>query len=414
MEQEKIVKPIQWREPIIVTFISVLSLLMAFTAAGESKFNFKNATSWFQIPVWHFSSVIMCLVMFIIVLLCTGLIWYQAIKRKTPSKIALIVGIVAFIISVLAWMVGGSSATMPIVVLLAGGLTLSVPVAAGSLSGVLCERTGIINIAIEGQLLFGAFMGCIIGNVAGGNVWVGLIAAPIGGALVGALLGLFTIKLRTNHIVVGVVLNMLILGVTNFLYSTLLAEDQSLNTAIKLNNWKIPILGDIPIIGPILFNQSLLVYLLYALIIALQVGFFRTRWGLRSRACGEHPKAADTVGIKVNRMRWLNVILGGAVAGLGGAAFTLNANLGFAQNMSAGMGFIGLAAMILGGWNPIGAVAASLLFGFTTQLGLLMPTLGSPIPSDFLLMLPYIITIFAVAGFVGRVRPPAAEGIPYP
>lgn len=414
MEQEKVIQPMQWREPIILTFVSLLSLLMAFTAAGESKFSFKNATSWFKIPVWNFSSVIMCMLMLILVLSCSALVWYQAIQRKPASKIALVIGIIAFVISVLAWMVGGSTATMPIVVLLAGGLTLSVPVAAGSLSGVLCERTGIINIAIEGQLLFGAFMGCVIGNLAGGNVWIGLLAAPIGGAIVGALLGLFTIKFRTNHIVVGVVLNMLVLGVTNFLYSTLLAENQNLNVAVRLPEWKIPILGDIPVLGPILFEQSLLVYLLYILIILLQIGLFKTRWGLRSRACGEHPKAADTVGIKVNQMRWLNVILGGAVAGLGGAAFTLNADLGFAQNMTAGMGFIGLAAMILGGWNPIGAVAASLLFGFTTQLGLLMPTLGSPIPSDFLLMLPYIITIFAVAGFVGSVRPPAAEGIPYP
>ena len=175
----------------------------------------------------------------------------------------------------------------------------------------------------------------------------------------------------------------------------------------------IPLLSDIPVVGPVLFDQTILVYLMYALIFGLQFMLFRSRWGLRTRAVGEHPKAADTVGIKVNVRRVWNTILGGAIAGLGGAFFTVGSGLAFGREMSAGQGYIALAAMILGKWNPWGAVMAALLFGFSKNLGNVLSSIGSGVPSELLLMLPYVITILAVAGFVGRVRPPAAEGVPY-
>jgi simple sugar transport system permease protein len=161
------------------------------------------------------------------------------------------------------------------------------------------------------------------------------------------------------------------------------------------------------------FRQSLLVYLMYIVVVGLQIMVFRSRWGLRLRACGEHPKAADTVGIKVNRTRVRNTILGGAIAGLGGAYFTVAAGLAFGKEMSAGKGFIALAAMILGKWNPKGAVAAALLFGFSDTLAVALGTMNTPIPSDILHMTPYLLTILAVAGLVGRVRAPAAEGTFY-
>jgi simple sugar transport system permease protein len=173
------------------------------------------------------------------------------------------------------------------------------------------------------------------------------------------------------------------------------------------------VLSEIPVVGPVLFRQTLLVYVMYVLVIVLQVMLFRSRWGLRTRAVGEHPKAADTVGIKVNTRRVCNVVLGGAIAGLGGAFFTLGSGLAFGREMSAGQGYIALAAMILGRWSPRGAVLAALLFGFSKNLGNVLSTIGSTVPSELLLMLPYLITIFAVAGFVGRVRPPAANGVPY-
>ena len=241
------------------------------------------------------------------------------------------------------------------------------------------------------------------------------MGAPIAGALVAVLLALFTVKYRVDHIIVGVVLNMLVVGLTSFLYSTWLKfNENTLNRPMPLKSLAIPVLSDIPIIGPVLFKQSLLVYLMYLAVIVLNFALFRSRWGLRSRACGEHPKAADTVGINVNLYRWRNVLRGGALAGLGGAYFTVGAGLAFSKDMAAGNGFIALAAMILGKWNPKGAVAASLLFGFATALGYVMQSVNSPIPTDFLLMIPYIVTILAVAGFVGRVRPPAMEGKPYP
>ncbi|NCD21024.1 MAG: ABC transporter permease, partial [Actinobacteria bacterium] len=205
-----------------------------------------------------------------------------------------------------------------------------------------------------------------------------------------------------------------VVGLTNFFFSTVLTQNSDTwNARQRLPELPIPLLSEIPIIGPVLFRQTILVYLMYAVVILLNIFVFRSRWGLRMRAVGEHPKAADTVGIKVNRTRVINTIFAGAIAGLGGAAFTVGAGLAFGKEMSAGQGFIALAAMILGKWNPYGALGAALLFGFSKNLGNLLSSIGTPVPSEFLLMLPYLITIFAVAGFVGRVRPPAAENIPY-
>jgi simple sugar transport system permease protein len=240
------------------------------------------------------------------------------------------------------------------------------------------------------------------------------VPAAVAGGLVGAVLAWFAVSYRVNQIIVGVVLNTLIIGLTGFLFATVLSDNKALwNTRMPLPRVRIPVLAEIPVLGPVLFNQTVLIYLMYVIVVVLQIMLFRSRWGLRTRAVGEHPKAADTVGIKVNPRRVWNTILGGAVAGLGGAFFTVGSGLAFGREMSAGNGFIALAAMILGKWNPWGAVLAALLFGFSKNLGNVLSTIGSGVPSELLLMLPYIITIFAVAGFVGRVRPPAAEGIPY-
>jgi len=210
------------------------------------------------------------------------------------------------------------------------------------------------------------------------------------------------------------VLNVLVIGVTSYLFSTVLASDAStFNSPPGLPVIPIPVLSQIPVLGPVLFRQTVLVYAMYVIVALLQVMIFRSRWGLRLRAVGEHPKAADTVGIKVNRTRMRNTILGGAVAGLGGAFFTVAAGLAFGKEMTNGKGYIALAAMILGRWSPKGALAAALLFGFANNLQLQLNIIGTPIPSQIMLMTPYVVTIFAVAGLVGKVRAPAAEGIPY-
>lgn len=320
---------------------------------------------------------------------------------------------VAFVLTFLVWVGAGRATVIPVTTLLSGALALSVPLVFGALCGVVCERSGIVNIAIEGRLLGGAFLAAVVGSLTS-SAYLGMIAAPVAGVLVGAILAFFAVRYWVDQIIVGVVLNVLVVGVTAFLFSTVLTENKATwNAGQRLPALPIPGLSEIPVIGPVLFRQTLLVYLMYAAVIVLQIWIFRSRWGLRMQAVGEHPKAADTVGIKVNRTRVLNTLLGGAIAGLGGAFFTVGSGLAFGKEMSAGQGYIALAAMILGRWNPTGAVAAALLFGFSRNLGNVLSTIGSNVPSEFLLMLPYVVTIFAVAGLVGRVRAPAAENIPY-
>ncbi len=323
---------------------------------------------------------------------------------------------VVFLVGFMIWIVAGGRDPEPSISLgglMAGAVTLAVPLVFGSLSGVLCERAGVVNIAIEGQLLLGAFSAAVVATVTG-NVYVGLISAAVAGALVSLVLAVVSIKYLVNQIIVGVVLNVLISGLTSFLFSTLLTADpEHLNKPGRLQAVDIPFLADIPIIGPILFHQSLVGYLMYVAVIVVYVGLFHTKWGLRVRAVGEHPQAADTVGINVNRTRFINVLMGGAIAGIGGSFFTLVSVDAFSKDMSGGRGYIALAAMIFGRWNPIGAFLAALLFGFADNLQSIITIIGSPVPSQFMAMLPYALTVIAVAGLVGRSRPPAADGIPY-
>jgi simple sugar transport system permease protein len=290
---------------------------------------------------------------------------------------------------------------------------VSTPLIFGSLGGVISERVGVVNIAIEGQLLAGAFTAALVAT-ATGSAWAGLRAARIAGAAVSAVLAAFAIKYLVDQVIVGVVLNVLVIGLTSFLYSTVMVGDPDLfNKPARFERLPIPLLSDIPVIGPIVFNQSLIVYAMFLLVPLVWFGLFKTRWGLRLRAVGEHPKAADTVGIKVARTRFWNVLLAGVIVGGGGAFFTLVAIGSFTKEMTNGAGFIALAAVIFGQWNPIKATLAALLFGFATNLQSTLSIVGSPVPSEFMLMLPYLVTIFAVAGLVGFSRPPAASGKPY-
>lgn len=409
-----IVTPVHWRDPILTSVMAALALIMAITAQGISRVSFNGATSWFDMGEFNIPAFPVTAALSVIAVGITVLVWRKALARTPiPGMYVGLVGL-AFVLTFLLWIMAGRDAyTLPIVSLLTGGLAFATPLVFGALSGAVCERSGVINIAIEGQMLFGAFIAVIAASTMG-TPYAALFIAPLAGMLLAVLLALFTIKFRADHIVVGVVLNMLALGVTSFLFSTLMRNIPSLNSVTSLPKWGIPVLKDIPVLGPVLFNQSVLVYLMFAAVITLQYLLFNSRWGLRTRACGEHPKAADTVGIKVNRIRWQNVILGGALAGLGGVFFTVAQGLAFSQNVTAGNGFIALAAMILGRWNPKGALSAALLFGFATNLGLVMQTVQAPIPAEFLLMTPYLVTILAVAGFVGAVRAPAAEGKAYP
>ena len=331
---------------------------------------------------------------------------------RIARRVAAGVCVAALAVAFLCWADAGRI-PLPFTSLLSTTVDSAIPLMLGALSGCLCERSGVINVAIEGQLLTSAFGAAVVAS-AFGSIWLGLLAGPLCGVLIAALLGLFALRYRVDQIVLGIVLDLFASGITAYLYDAALVPFANrLNSPATFGAYKIPLLGDIPIVGPVLFDSTIFLYITYVAIFAVQVGLFSTRWGLRVRSVGEHPTAADTVGINVNATRWRNVLLGGAVAGIGGAYLTIGSVGAFGKTMSSGLGFIALAAMIFGRWTPLGGVAAALLFGFMTALSGVLGTINSPIPSDVLLMFPYVATIVAVAGLVGRGRPPKADGQPY-
>jgi simple sugar transport system permease protein len=321
-----------------------------------------------------------------------------------------------FVIALLCWADTGSWANgipVNVVSLLQNTLVDSIPLILGALAGCMGERAGVINIAIEGQLLIGAFTAAVVASVVG-SLFFGLLGGSLAGGLVGSVLALFAIRFRVDQIILGVVLNVLVSGITGYLYDRLLVPNANVyNTGSTFSALKVPGLGDIPVIGPIFFDSTIFLYMTYAAIIAVQTGLFSTRWGLRVRAVGEHPQAADTVGIKVLGIRYGNLIMGGMLAGIGGAFLTIGSVGTFNKDMSSGLGYIALAAMIFGRWTPLGSVGAALLFGFTEALSGFLGSISVPISPYLLGMLPYVATIIAVAGLVGKVRAPAADGKPY-
>ena len=350
-------------------------------------------------------------VVFGILIVLTVGAFLRAWMYRKPSLWLMIGYSVLAVFAFLVWASAGG--IVPVTSLLFGAVSLSVPLVFGALGGVIGERAGVVNVAIEGQLLLGAFSAALLSSITG-NPFVGLVGAMIGGVLVASVLAAFAIKYLVEQVIVGVVLNVLVTGLTGFLYGALLAPNElTLNTPVRFPRVAIPLLSDIPIIGPVLFNQTFIGYLMFITVAVVAWGLYRTRWGLRLRAVGEHPQAADTVGIKVNPTRFWNVLLAGAIAGMGGAYFTLVSVPQFGKDMTAGLGFIALAAVIFGRWDPIRATLAALLFGFATNLQNLLSILKTPIPGEFMLMLPYLVTLLAVAGFAGQIKAPAADGKPY-
>ncbi len=414
VEPVEVAAPRAWKAPGLLVFFGLVALFafgLGGTSGQTSTFVISSSADRFQIaPIDVPSRATALFLAVVCLLLAAAAVWLAWRRRPIPAYLSIAFASI-WLASFLVWAIAGESISLT--GLLSGSLLLAVPLIFGSLSGVLCERSGVINIAIEGQLLAGAFLSAVVASLTD-SVVLGLVAAPLAGLLVGLLLAVFTIKYYVDQIIVGVTLNILVIGLTSFLYGRLLSPEQATwNTPGRLSPFAIPVLSDIPVLGPVLFRQSVIVYLMYISVAVIQVGLFRSRWGLRVRAVGEHPAAADTVGIKVNRVRFRNVLMGGAVAGLGGAYFTLGAVGAFGKEMTAGKGFIALAAMIFGRWSPLGAMFAALLFGFADNLQSLLSIVGTPIPSEFMLMAPYLATIFAVAGLVGRVRAPAADGQPY-
>lgn len=402
-----------WKAPIALSIFAVISVVVfgVFARKGVSGFRLSTDSDFIQIPQLELPTVmtgwILSIALVVIAAVSVWLVWKS---RKVPLWLTILY-VFLIILAFLTWAAAG--AFIPIPGLLVGAVGLSVPLIFGALSGVICERSGVVNIAIEGQLLSGAFVSAVVASITREPL-AGLAAAAVAGTLVSFVLAAFSIKYIVDQIIVGVVLNVLVSGLTGFLFSQVLSKDPALlNTPPRFERLPIPGLSQIPVIGPVLFNQTIIVYFMYFAVAAVAYGLFRTRWGLRTRAVGEHPQAADTVGIKVNTRRFWNVSLAGAIAGFGGAYFTLGSVGLFTKDMTAGAGFIALAAVIFGRWDPIRATLAGLLFGFATNLQSVLGIIGSPVPSQFMLMLPYIVTIFAVAGLVGQSRAPAADGKPY-
>jgi simple sugar transport system permease protein len=318
-------------------------------------------------------------------------------------------GLLLAVAAFLVWATAGKAFSLT--GMLQAAMVRAVPIALGGLAGVLSERVAVVNIAIEGMLLAGAFTGALAGSLLGG--WGGLAAAVGVGGLFGLILAALVVTYRVDQIIAGVVINLFVLGATSYVSSQVFQEYRFLNNAPVFRAVNIPLLSDIPVIGPMLFQQNIFVYGALIMVAVATYYLFYTRSGLRARAVGEHPRAADTLGINVYRIRYINVTIAGMVAGFGGAWLTLGLVGRFDENMTGGRGFIALAAMIFGRWHPVGALMAALVFGFADAMQQKMALLQTPIPSEFLAMAPYIATIVVVAGLIGRARMPAADGKPY-
>lgn len=310
-------------------------------------------------------------------------------------------GIIAFTIF------AGDFRLDPTTAIFAATLRHSTPLVLGALCGMLCERSGVINIGIEGQMLMSAFVGFSVTSTTS-SLYLGVAAGLACGMLMGAALGGLSVSLQGDQIIAGTVLNIAALGLTSFLYT----PGETIHS--KTPRIDIGPLADIPVIGTIFFSNQPLTYFSLLLVGIIWYALFKTTWGLRTRAIGEHPSAAETVGVSVAKMRYLNLIIGGGIAGLAGAYLSLEAVGSFERNMTNGKGFVALAVMIFGRWNPVGAWGAALLFGYTnaiqTQFQFRGWLTGHP---QFIGMIPFIVTIVVLAGFVGKARAPAAIGQPY-
>ncbi|NTU83016.1 MAG: ABC transporter permease [Chloroflexales bacterium] len=315
--------------------------------------------------------------------------------------------------AVLIWAAAGKQTN--VASLIGEALRLATPIALGALAGIYAERSGVVNIAIEGMMLTGAAFG-FAAFAFTNNLWFGVASAVAIGSLIALIHGLLSITFKTDQIISGTVINILAIGVTGYLRRQFLVSIGGGRETLP--QIEIPLLSDLPIIGPIFFIGKPIFFMMLLLVPISQLVIFYTRWGLRMRAVGENPKAADTVGISVYRTRYLNIALSGAIAGLGGAWFSLETVGNFDDGMTTGKGFIALAAMIFGKWMPFGSFGGAALFGFAEALGVRFQILkvqlgGSPVPVQFLQLLPYITTMVVLAGLIGRAVGPAAAGKPY-
>ena len=354
---------------------------------------------------------------------------------KNLGRFGVIALIIVILVSVVVVIGGGQTPPAIIIAsMIATTLAVATPLTLGALSGVYCERSGVVNIGIEGMMLSAAFFGWLAAIYLNSILRVGpmpslvagVVAAVLTGGLMGLLLAVLSVTYKVNQIIGGTVINILAIGITGFLNRQLFFEKGSIfggqvpHAPGVLPRIHIPLLADIPVVGGI-FEQQPIAFAAVVLVIVTHFVLFYTRWGLRTRSVGEHPRAADTVGINVYRMRYANVIIGGMMAGLGGAYFTLESVPSFEPLMTNGRGFIALAALIFGNWSPFGAWAAALVFGAAQALQINLQFFREAIPPQWAFLqqayivglVPYVLTMIILTGIVGRTVMPAADGTPY-
>ena len=395
---------------ILLALLGLLLVVMAFTANPTGKIALSDAFADVQLPTIEVPGPPVLLFLALLTLASGAVFLIGRFPKDYRTAAGVIAGL-SILAGFVVWAAASSAVPFTLTSQLNLTLAYSTPLLFGVLAGVLSERAGVVNIAIEGQFLAAAFAASVIFSVSQ-SFLAALVAAAVAGLLMGAVLALFTLKYLVDHVIVGVVVNLLATGLTGFIFQQLVARDlKTFGVVSPMPVFAIPALSEIPFIGPILFTQRPLTFMALLAVPLVWFLLHRTKWGLRVRAVGEHPRAADTVGIKVISTKTQAVLLGGIFAGLGGAYFTVGFVGAFQDNnITAGNGFIALAAVIMGRWHPVLGAGTALFFGFARALAQSIKLMNLPIPSEFIEMLPYVATIIAVAGLVGRVRPPAADG----
>jgi simple sugar transport system permease protein len=424
-------RQITWRDVFLTRIgtFSILFILFGIWALVSAPANFTSdtitifatdvatSTSRIEIPIPTLGFLIVTGVLYIGggVLGIAGQLTDNPQIKRAASILLLIDGIL-IIPAVMVIVAAGDDVN--IVSLLGISLRLATPVVMGALAGMWCERAGVVNIAIEGMMLTGACFGFItltllIGQDVDAKTaqFIGVIVAVLAGGVMALLHAWLSITFKIDQIVSGTVINILAVGITSFVRREVLLSSEAGRETLQ--PILIPVLSDIPILGPIFFQGRPIFYSMFILLVVTHLVLYYTRWGLRTRAVGENPHAADTLGINVRRVRWINVVIGGLIAGLAGAWFSLETSGTFDDGMTGGRGFIALAAMIFGKWTPLGAFSGGLLFGFSDVLGFTFQALNVPVPPQFVQMVPYTVTIIVLAGLVGRAVAPKADGVPY-